>query len=100
MYGFESKVITRKHVIPNAVSPLIAAAGVELGLLFGGTLVTEVIFALPGMGRLTVNAILSRDYPLVIGCTFIAGVLIIITNLAADLIKAKMDKRIIKGILN
>ena len=98
--GFEESVITKKHVIPNALSPLIAVAGVELGLLFGGALITEVIFALPGMGRLTINAILSRDYPLVIGCTFISGVLIIITNLAADLIKAKMDKRIMKGILN
>ncbi len=99
-HGFEEKVITKKHVIPNAISPLIAVAGVELGLLFGGALITEVIFALPGMGRLTINAILSRDYPLVIGCTFVSGVLIIITNLTADLIKAKMDKRIVKGILN
>ncbi len=98
--GFAESEITRKHVIPNAVSPLIAVAGVELGLLFGGALITEVIFALPGMGRLTVNAILSRDYPLVTGCTFISGVLVIFTNLAADLIKAKLDKRIVKGILN
>lgn len=99
-HGFSDKVITKRHVIPNAVSPLIAVAGVELGLLFGGALITEVIFALPGMGRLTVNAILNRDYPLVIGCTFISGILIIITNLAADLLKAKIDKRIVKGILN
>ena len=99
-HGFEENVITKKHVIHNAVSPLVAVAGVELGLLFGGALITEVIFALPGMGRLTVNAILSRDYPLVIGCTFVSGVLIIITNLTADLLKAKMDKRIVKGILN
>ncbi len=100
MHGFSEKEITRKHVIPNAVSPLIAVAGVELGLLFGGALITEVIFALPGMGRLTVNAILSRDYPLVTGCTFVAGLLVIITNLIADLIKAKLDKRLLRGILN
>jgi len=98
--GFKESEIIKKHVIPNAVSPLIAVAGVELGLQFGGALITEVIFALPGMGRLTVNAILNRDYPLVIGCTFISGLLIIITNLAADLLKAKMDKRIVKEILN
>ncbi len=100
MHGLTEKEITRKHVIPNAVSPLIAVAGVELGLLFGGALITEVIFALPGMGRLTVNAILSRDYPLVVGCTFTAGILVIITNLIADLVKAKIDKRLLKGILN
>jgi peptide/nickel transport system permease protein len=100
MHGFSEKEITKKHVIPNAISPLISVAGVELGLLFGGALITEVIFSLPGMGRLTVNAILSRDYPLVIGCTFIAGILVIITNLVADLIKAKLDKRLVKGIIN
>lgn len=98
--GLNEKTITLKHVIPNAIGPLIAVAGVELGILFSGALITEVIFALPGMGRLTINAILSRDYPLVIGCTFISGVLVIISNLAADLLKAKIDKRLIKGILN
>ncbi len=100
MHGLSEKEIAKKHVIPNAISPLISVAGVELGLLFGGALITEVIFSLPGMGRLTVNAILSRDYPLVVGCTFTAGILVIITNLAADLIKAKLDKRLVKGIIN
>ncbi len=99
-HGFTEKEITRKHVIPNAINPLISVASVELGILFGGALVTEVIFGLPGMGRLTVNAILSRDYPLVIGCTFISGVLVILSNLAADLIKVRVDKRLLKSTLN
>ena len=98
--GVDEKTILLKHIIPNAIGPLIAVAGVELGILFGGALITEVIFALPGMGRLTINAILSRDYPLVIGCTFVSGVLVILSNFAADLLKAKIDKRLIKGILN
>lgn len=98
--GIDEKTILLKHIIPNAIGPLIAVAGVELGILFGGALITEVIFALPGMGRLTINAILSRDYPLVIGCTFVSGVLVILSNFAADLLKAKIDKRLIKGILN
>jgi len=98
--GFTEKKIVWKHIIPNAVNPVISVAGVELGLLFGGALITEVIFSLPGMGRLTVDAILSRDYPLVIGCTFVAGILVILTNLCADIIKAFLDKRIAKGILN
>ncbi|MHB1686715.1 MAG: ABC transporter permease [Ignavibacteriaceae bacterium] len=98
--GFTEKGITRKHVIPNAINPLISVAGVELGLLFSGALVTEVIFGLPGMGRLTVNAILLRDYPLVVGCTFVSGVLVIFSNLVADLIKVKLDKRLLKGVLN
>ncbi len=98
--GVAEKQITLKHVIPNAINPLISVAGVELGLLFSGALITEVIFGLPGMGRLTVNAILNRDYPLVVGCTFISGVLVIITNFIADVIKVKFDKRLIKGMLN
>ncbi len=98
--GFSEKEILKKHVIPNAISPLISIAGIELGVLFSGALITEVIFGLPGMGRLTINSILSRDYPLVIGCSFAAGLLIIITNFIADIVKAKVDKRLIKGILN
>jgi peptide/nickel transport system permease protein len=98
--GFEEKTILRKHVIPNAISPLISIAGVELGILFSGALITEVIFGLPGMGRLTIDSIMSRDYPLIIGCSFFAGLLIIFTNFAADILKALIDKRTIKGILN
>ena len=98
--GFDEKTITLKHVVPNAAGPLIAVAGVELGMLLGGALITEVIFSLPGMGRLAVNAILQRDYPLIIGCTLTAGVLVIISNLIADVVKAKIDKRSLKDILN
>ena len=96
--GVSEKEITLRHVIPNAVNPLITVTGIDLGLLLSGALITEVIFGLPGMGRLTVTAILTRDYPLVLGCSFIAGVFIIISNLAADIVKAKIDKRLIKGI--
>ncbi len=97
--GLGENEITWKHIIPNAVSPLISIAGVELGLLLGGALITEVIFALPGMGRLTINAIFSRDYPLITGCTFVAGVMVILANILADIIKASLDKRLMKGIL-
>jgi peptide/nickel transport system permease protein len=99
--GISSREIVKKHILPNAVSPLIAVAGIELGILFSGALITEVIFGLPGMGRLTVQAILLRDYPLVTGCVLVSGMLIITTNFAADLIKSRMDKRLIsKGILD
>ena len=52
------------------------------------------------MGRLAINAILGRDYPLIIGCTFVAGVLIILSNLIADIVRAKLDKRILKEMIN
>jgi len=98
--GFDERTITFRHIIPNALGPLIAVAGVELGMLLGGALITEVIFSLPGMGRLAVNAILQRDYPLITGCTLTAGILVILSNLNADITRAKIDKRLIKGILN
>jgi peptide/nickel transport system permease protein len=59
-----------------------------------------VIFSLPGMGRLAIDSVLSRDYPLVIACVFTAGAVIILANFLADIIKLKVDKRLIKGILN
>jgi peptide/nickel transport system permease protein len=98
--GVDENIILRKHVIPNAIRPLISVAGVELGILLGGALITEVIFSLPGMGRLTVDSIFSRDYPLVIGCVFTAGVVMILANFLADIVKLKIDKRLVKGILN
>ena len=98
--GVSENEILRKHVMPNALRPLISVAGVELGLLMSGALITEVIFGLPGMGRLAIDSVLSRDYPLVIACVFTAGTMIILANFIADIIKLKVDKRLIKGILN
>jgi len=94
--GLPQKEIIKKHILPNALGPLISIAGIELGILFSGALITEVIFSLPGMGRLTINAILARDYPLVTGCAFTAGFLMILANFLADLIKAKLDKRLLE----
>ena len=98
--GLDEDIILRKHILPNAIRPLISVAGVELGIILGGTLITEVIFSLPGMGRLAIDSILSRDYPLVIGCVFTAGAVMILASFLADLVKLKIDKRMIKGILN
>jgi peptide/nickel transport system permease protein len=97
--GVPERDILLKHVIPNAINPLITIAGIELGIMLGGTLIIEVVFGLPGMGRLTIDAILTRDYPLVIGCSLAAGTLIILANLIADMIKAALDKRLLEGSL-
>jgi len=97
--GCSEQTILRKHIIPNALGPFLSIAGIELGILFGGALITEVIFGLPGMGRLTIAAIFERDYPLVMGCTLAAAFLMILSNLIADLVKIKIDKRLIKDLL-
>lgn len=94
----ESKIFYR-HILPNSLRPLISIAGIEFGILLGGALITEVIFSLPGMGRLTVSAIFNRDFPLVVGCSFVAGLMMIISNLIADLIKIKIDKRFLSDLL-
>jgi len=98
--GVSEKRIYLRHIIPNSLNSIIAYAGVDLGILFSGALITEVVFSLPGMGRLAVNAIFERDYPLIVGCTLTAGLLVILTNLFADLIRMKIDKRLVKGLLN
>jgi len=98
--GVSEKEIFKKHLLPNSIQPLISIAGIEFGILLGGALLTEVIFSLPGMGRLTINAIFNHDFPLVIACCFIAGLMMILSNLVADIIKIKMDKRFIKELIN
>jgi peptide/nickel transport system permease protein len=98
--GYDESTILKKHVLPNAVRPLLSIAGIELGIILGGALITEVIFSLPGMGRLMMDSIFARDYPLVIGCALTAGVLMIASNFLADMIKMKLDKRLIKGLIN
>ena len=97
--GIDRLQIFYNHILPNAIRPLVSAAGVEFGILLGGALITEVIFSLPGMGRLTVNAIYNRDFPLIIGCVFVSGFMMIFSNLIADLVKIKIDKRLIKELI-
>jgi ABC-type dipeptide/oligopeptide/nickel transport system permease component len=73
---------------------MITLIGVEIGVLFGGVLVTEYLFSWPGIGRLTVSAIASRDYPLILGCTAVVGAMVIVGNVLADILNASLDPRI------
>lgn len=99
-HGLTENKILLKHIIPNSINPLIAVAGIDLGILLSGTLIAEVMFGLPGMGRLTMNAIFSRDFPLIIGCCFSAAFLMILSNFIADTIRMIIDKRLIRGLTN
>ena len=92
--GLSNKTIFRSYILPNAAAPMVSLIGIEIGMLLTGVLVTETLFAWPGMGRLTIAAISSRDYPLILGCTLVAGVVVIIGNLLADLVNALIDPRI------
>jgi peptide/nickel transport system permease protein len=89
----ESRVILR-HVLRNAAIPIVTVIGLQAGLLLSGAVLTETIYSLPGLGRLMVDSILSRDYPVVqAGALFIALVFVLV-NLAVDILYAALDPRI------
>lgn len=92
--GLSEGRIFFSYALPNALLPVITITGLEFGTLLTGAIVTETIFAWPGMGRITVSAILARDYPLVVGCALISGVLVIITNLLTDVLYKIADPRV------
>ena len=92
--GIKETVIFFLYKLPNAIGPIITIIGLELGTLLAGAIVTETMFAWPGMGRLTIMAIFARDYPLVLGCTLISGVVVILGNLLADILYATVDPRV------
>lgn len=92
--GLGGARILFRHAFPNAVSPLVALAGVQLPWLFSGALVTETIFGWPGMGRLFVDALTMKEYPILMGMVMITAMAVIIGNLMADVINAWIDPRI------
>ncbi len=83
----------RSTVLPNAVGPMISLLGIEIGILLTGVVVTETLFSWPGLGRTMVEAVFARDYPLILGCTLIAGATVIAGNLIADVLHAVIDPR-------
>jgi ABC-type dipeptide/oligopeptide/nickel transport system permease component len=83
-----------RHVLPNAINPVVSLIGLQLGRLMGGAVITESIFAWPGVGRLMVGGIFQRDVPIVIASVFIVAVTIVLANLLVDLVQAAIDPRI------
>jgi peptide/nickel transport system permease protein len=88
-----TKVILR-HMLPNALLPLVTIAGINLGLLLGGTVVTETVFSWPGVGRLIVQSVAQRDYPVIIAGVFVVCVIFVVINLVVDLLYAWLDPRV------
>jgi peptide/nickel transport system permease protein len=89
----EARVLTR-HVFPNAFAPTLTLVGLTLGSLLGGIAVIETVFTLPGLGRLMVDGILSRDYPVVQGCLLFTGLAYVVINLVVDLCYPFFDPRV------
>lgn len=82
------------HALPNALTPILTILGLQFGTLLAGAIVTETIFAWPGLGQLTINAIAARDYPLAQGCVLAIGVGYIFVNTATDVLYTVIDPRI------
>ena len=92
--GLAEQIVLYKHALRNALLPVITMAGVQFGHLLGGTVVIETVFAWPGMGRLMIEAILSKDYPIVQGAVLFFAISLVLVNLLVDLSYALLDPRI------
>jgi peptide/nickel transport system permease protein len=81
-------------MLPNALLPLVTIAGINLGLLLGGTVVTETVFSWPGVGRLIVQSVSQRDYPVIIAGVFIISLIFVVVNLLVDVLYGFLDPRV------
>jgi ABC-type dipeptide/oligopeptide/nickel transport system permease component len=92
--GLSMRAVLFRHAFRNALIPIITILGLQFGTLLAGTIVTETIFSWPGIGRLTVQAISSRDYPLLQGCILVIAVSYVLVNVLTDLFYAVIDPRV------
>lgn len=92
--GLSTAAVLFRHAFRNALIPIITILGLQFGTLLAGTIVTETIFSWPGIGRLTVQAISSRDYPLLQGCILVIAVSYVVVNLLTDLLYTVIDPRV------
>lgn len=92
--GLRKSTVVVRHALRNAILPVVTVVGFNTGYLFGGAIVIEEVFALPGMGRLALNAIQQRDYPLLQAIVLLIALLFVIINLLTDILYAVIDPRI------
>ncbi|WP_183187437.1 ABC transporter permease [Brevibacillus panacihumi] len=92
--GLREFLVVNKHAFRNALIPIITVVGMDIPLLIGGAVVTEQIFQWPGLGQLTIQSILSRDYPTLMAINFIAAITVLLSNLLADILYSVADPRI------
>ena len=92
--GLKERIVIGKHALKNALIPLVTVAGMQFGFLIGGTVIIETVFAWPGAGRLVVQAIFNRDYPLVQACVFILALIFVTINFLVDMLYVYLDPQI------
>jgi peptide/nickel transport system permease protein len=92
--GVVERAVVLRHGLKNALIPIVTVVGVQAGYLLGGAVLTETVFAWPGVGTLMVQGILARDFPLVQGCVLVVALSFVLINLVVDLLYAWLDPRI------
>ena len=92
--GLSERAVLRRHALRNAAIPVLTVLGMQLGALLGGAVITETVFAWPGLGRLTLEAIEHRDYPLLQGCVLVISTAYVAVNGVTDLLLAWCDPRL------
>ena len=92
--GLKEKVVITRHAVKNAMIPVVTVAGLQFGSLLEGAVIVEVIFAWPGMGRLLIDAIFARDFPVIQGCILFIAVMFVLVNLLVDISYAYLDPKI------
>jgi len=92
--GLGQSAILFLHALKNAAVPIVTVIGIGIALLIGGAVVTESVFVIPGLGRLTIDAILRRDYPVIQGVVLLFSFVYVLVNLAVDLVYTLIDPRI------
>ncbi|RTL73341.1 MAG: ABC transporter permease [Hyphomicrobiales bacterium] len=92
--GLDETTVVSRHVLRNALLPMVTLIGLQAGTMLGGSVVVESVFSLPGLGRLAYESVVQRDLNTLLGIVFVSAVLVIIVNFAVDLAYAKLDPRI------
>jgi peptide/nickel transport system permease protein len=92
--GLGQRAVLFIHALKNAAVPIVTVIGIGIALLIGGAVVTESVFVIPGLGRLTIDAILRRDYPVIQGVVLLFSFVYVLVNLAVDLVYTLLDPRI------
>ena len=92
--GLQEWKILWRHVLPNALNPVVSFLGLQIGRLLGGSIITETVFAWPGVGRLMIGSVFQRDVPVVVAAVFVVSTAIILSNLLVDIVNSLIDPRI------
>ena len=92
--GLRPLAVRRRHIIPSARLPIVTQIALNLGFILGGAITVEALFSWPGIGLATINAIQAKDYPMLQGLYLVTSVLVIVCNLAADLLYGRLDPRV------